>query len=256
LIASRKTGRRRVGHKGAESIVPGNTIESFGAAAELGVEMIELDVLWTEAGAPRLPVAERAPLIVAHDWGDAAGRDPHTLAEALKAFTRPPLDRVEIDCDLKLPGREYDLVAALHDHGLVERSMVSTMYVESLAAVRALEPSLRLGWTYPKVTKPWDRRRWARPAVVGVMAAMRRRLPQLVERRAPELGAAAVWIFHPLISPRLAEVTAELGVELIAWTVDDPARIGELLAIGVDGIVSNDPRLLAPLTRAPAAGAG
>ncbi len=36
---------RRIGHKGADLIRPGNTLESFEAAVEAGVEMIELDVL-------------------------------------------------------------------------------------------------------------------------------------------------------------------------------------------------------------------
>lgn len=245
MIASGGSGLRRVGHKGADAVVPGNRIESFEAAVEIGVEMIEFDVLWTEAGSPKLPAAERAPLVIAHDWGDAAGRNPHSFDEALEAFTRPPLDSVEIDCDLKLPGREYDFVHALREHGLLERAMVSTMYVESLAAIRALEPDLRLGWTYPKVTRPWNRRRWARPAVLASMAAMRARLPKLVERRTPELGAAAIWVFHPLITRGLAQTAAGLGVELIAWTVDDPERIATLRELGVNGICSNDPRLLA-----------
>jgi glycerophosphoryl diester phosphodiesterase len=248
VIASGGSGMRRVGHKGADLIAPGNRIESFEAAVEVGVEMIEFDVLWTESGSPRLPAGERTPLVIAHDWHDAAARTPLTLDQALAAFTRAPLDTVEIDCDLKLPGREYDLVDALREHGLVERAMVSTMYVESLAAIRALEPRLRLGWTYPKVTRPWDRRRWARPAVLAAMAAMRARLPGLVQRRAPELGAAAVWVFHPLITPALARRTAALGVELIAWTVDDSERIAQLHSLGANGICSNDPRLLAALS--------
>ena len=38
-------GLKRIGHKGADSILPGNTLESFEAAVAAGVEMIELDVL-------------------------------------------------------------------------------------------------------------------------------------------------------------------------------------------------------------------
>ena len=36
---------RRVGHKGADLIEPGNTLASFDAALAHGVDMIELDVL-------------------------------------------------------------------------------------------------------------------------------------------------------------------------------------------------------------------
>ena len=245
MIASGGSGLRRVGHKGADAVVTGNTLESFEAAVEIGVEMIEFDVLRTASGSPGLPAAERSPLLIAHDREDAAARSPLTLDEALAAFTRAPLDGVEIDCDLKLPGREGDLVAALHEHELVERAMVSTMYVESLNAIRALEPALRLGWTYPKVTRPWDRRPWARPAVVAAMAAMRARLPRVLERRARGLGAVATWVYHPLISRSLCEAASSAGVELIAWTVDEPSRIAELVELGVGGICSNDPRLLA-----------
>ena len=235
---------RRVGHKGADALIAGNTIASFERAVEVGVEMVELDVLWTRDGAPGMPAAARSPLVLAHDWHDAATRPRLTLGEALDAFTRPPLDRIEIDCDLKLIGREEDLVEALRERGLVERAMVSTMYVESLAAIRAIEPALRLGWTHPPVSRAWDRMVLARPAVIAAIALMRKRFPAEARRRAPEIGAAAIWIYHQLASAELVEVTRELGIELIAWTVDDAARAAELRDLGVSGICSNDPRLL------------
>ena len=43
---------RLVGHKGADLIVPGNTVESFKAAVEAGVDTIEFDV---HLGARRAP---------------------------------------------------------------------------------------------------------------------------------------------------------------------------------------------------------
>jgi glycerophosphoryl diester phosphodiesterase len=238
---------RRVGHKGADAIIPGNTTESFEAAVATGVEMIELDVLWLRDGNPRLPASERTPLVVGHDWRDAADRVPLTLDEALDAFGRPPLDSVEIDCDLKLRGREDELVGALRERGLLERAMVSTMELSSLVLIRELEPSLRLGWTYPRVTRAWDRKRWARPGVITAMLVMRRRLPALARRRFPELGVSAMWIYHPLVSARLISACREEGVELIAWTVDDPERMQKLIGLGVDGICTNDPRLFAEL---------
>jgi len=70
-------GLIRVGHKGADLIAPGNTIPSFEAAAQEGVDVIELDVIWLPDA--HLPLEERAPLVVAHDWHDAERRTPMTV---------------------------------------------------------------------------------------------------------------------------------------------------------------------------------
>jgi glycerophosphoryl diester phosphodiesterase len=232
---------RLVGHKGADTVVRGNTIESFEKAVELGVDTIELDVLWLRDS--HLPLEQRAPLVVAHDWEDAEGRTPLQLTEALDAFLEPPLDKVEIDLDLKLPGREEEIVAALRERGLVERAMISTMELYSLGRILDLEPNLRRGWTYPKVTKDWTSKRWAKPAMMATLVAMRFRLPGLAAEQLPKFNVAAMWVYHPLVSPRLAGICKRAGVELIAWTVDDEPRMRQLVEMGVDGLVSNDPRL-------------
>lgn len=225
----------KVGHKGADSIVPGNTLESFEKAVELGVDIVELDVL-------RLRDQD-FPLVIAHDWHDAAIREPLTLAEALDAFAKPPLDEVEIDLDIKLPGREEEIVAAVRERGLLNRAMVSTMERSTLAKIGELEPGLRRGWTYPRVTKDWASKRWAKAPMLGALAWMRQRLPGLAARELPKMGVEAMWVYHPLVSRQLAKITALARVELIAWTVDDPQRMSKLVAAGVDGICSNDPRL-------------
>jgi glycerophosphoryl diester phosphodiesterase len=237
---------RLVGHKGADAIVPGNTLESFRAAVEAGVDTIELDVIWLRDA--HLPLEQRHPLVVAHDWHDAERRTPLALTEVLDAFREPPLDRVEVDLDLKLPGREEEVVDGLRERGLIERSMVSTMELYSLGRVRELEPALRRGWTYPKVTRDWASKRWARAPMLAAMTVMRRRLPGLAAEMLPKLGVEAMWVYHPLVSARLGRITKLAGVELIAWTVDDPAKMRRLAGLGVDGICSNDPRLFVELS--------
>src|SRR5213076_1178766 len=122
--------------------------------------MIELDVLRPRADfaarddwrrAPAGPVASPGgPLLVAHDWGDAARREPLTLGEVLDAFTRPPLTGVGVDCDLKIAGREDEVVSALRECGLTDRASISTMEVSSLRALRQLDDGIPLGWTVPK----------------------------------------------------------------------------------------------------------
>jgi glycerophosphoryl diester phosphodiesterase len=235
------TGFRRVGHKGADLIAPGNTIDSFIAAVEAGVEMVEFDVLRTRDG----------QLIVAHDYEEAATRQPLGLTDVLDAFCDPPLDEVEFDCDLKLPGREGELAGAIVARDLLDRAMVSTMEQSSLRKLAGIEPDLRLGWTFPKTRRDWTRYGWARAGVRAGLAAMRRRMPALLLEKAPELGVDAVWLYHELVTDRVVEAAESVDVELIAWTVDRPERIWDLVSLGVHGICTNDPRLFHHPPEAP-----
>jgi glycerophosphoryl diester phosphodiesterase len=216
-------------------------VESFRAAVEAGVDTIEMDVLWLPDA--HLPLEQRHPLVIAHDWEDAERRTPLKLTEALDAFLEPPLDRVEIDLDIKLPGREEEIVEALGERGLIERSMISTMELHTLGRILELQPALRRGWTYPKVTKDWTSKRWARGPMLAALVAMRHRLPGLAAQKLPQFGVEAMWVYHPLVTPRLARICKLARVELIAWTIDDLPRMQKLVAMGVDGICSNDPRL-------------
>lgn len=207
--------------------------------------MIEMDVLWLPDS--HLPLEQRAPLVVAHDWEDAERRTPLKLTEALDAFLEPPLDEIEIDLDIKLPGREEEVVEALQERGLVERAMISTMEMHTLKRILELQPALRRGWTYPRVTKDWSSKRWARGPMLAAMVGMRTRLPGLAAQKLPQFGVAAMWVYHPLVTPRLARICDLAEVELIAWTVDELPRMQKLADAGVHGLVSNDPRLFAEL---------
>jgi glycerophosphoryl diester phosphodiesterase len=117
------------------------------------------------------------------------------------------------------------------------------MELYSLGRILELAPELRRGWTYPKVTKDWNSKLWAKPAMPVALAAMRYRLPGLAAQQLPALGVEAMWVYHPLVSSRLARICKLAGVELIAWTVDDEKRMRQLVAAGVAGLCSNDPRL-------------
>ena len=246
---------RRIGHKGADAIAPGNTIPSYEAAVELGVDVIELDIVrpasdfadggdWRRAEAGPAP---GEPLLNAHDWGDARRRDPMTMEEALDAFTLPPLDEVHVDLDLKLAGREDEVVAALRERGLIERAMTSTMEVESVTLLRELAPELHTGWTYPRTTRDWMGSWWGRAAAGSALPMIRRRLPRLAAEMIPRLDVQAMWVFHALASARLVEAAHDAGAELIVWTVDDLERMRKLARLGVDGICTNDPRLFSRL---------
>ncbi|HEX7609503.1 MAG TPA: glycerophosphodiester phosphodiesterase family protein, partial [Solirubrobacteraceae bacterium] len=89
---------RRVGHKGAAHIEPGNTLASFDAALAHRVDMIELDVLSEHRGGGRL--------LVAHDYEDMGSRPALEFADALDHLAGERFAGIEIDVDIKLPGYE------------------------------------------------------------------------------------------------------------------------------------------------------
>src|SRR5919109_211333 len=139
---------RRVGHKGADLIEPGNTPASFDAALAHGVDMIELDVL-PERGGDRL--------VLAHDYEDAARRQPIELARGLAHLASRHFESIEFIVDLKLPGYELFVLEALSEAGLKERSIVSSQFRESLTRIRAADAAVRLGGSVPRARRDYFR---------------------------------------------------------------------------------------------------
>jgi glycerophosphoryl diester phosphodiesterase len=236
---SRSGGRlRRVGHKGADLIVPGNTHASFDAALEAGVDMIEFDVL---------PERDGQRLLLAHDYEDAASRAPHTLEEGLDYLAAQPFDGVELDVDLKLPGYERRVLQALRERGMLERSLISTQIRSSLVAIRAAEPAVRIGWSVPKVKRDPFRSPLTVPAAVVVLHAARSVLPSRAHEAIRAGRCDAIMAHWRLVTARLVSRVQDAGGELYVWTVDELSRLSELEALGVTGVITNDPRLFGAL---------
>jgi glycerophosphoryl diester phosphodiesterase len=57
-------------------------------------------------------------------------------------------------------------------------------------------------------------------------------------------------VYWRLVTPKLVRAVHEAGGELYVWTVDDGERIRRFEAMGVDGVITNDPRLFEPAERA------
>jgi glycerophosphoryl diester phosphodiesterase len=229
---------KRIGHKGADLIAPGNTLASFDAALAAGVDMVEFDVLSENAdGTGRL--------LLAHDGRHL--RDPGVLEldEGLAHFAGEAYGGVELNVDLKLRGYEDRVLAALRAHDLVGRALVSTMEMESLRVLRAAEPALRLGLSVPKVRRDVLASRWTRYPAYAAAGAARRVLPARAARAIRSGAIDALMCHWALVSRRLVTAIGRAGGELYVWTVDDTERIEQMRALGVTGVITNDPRLFA-----------
>jgi glycerophosphoryl diester phosphodiesterase len=226
---------KRIGHKGADHVAPGNTIASFEAALDAGVDMIEFDVLRLRDGR----------LVLAHDYGDAAKREPPTLQEGLDLFASEAYAGVELDVDLKLPGYEGEVVEALRARGLTERALVSSTYLDSMDRLGELAPGLRRGWSVPRAQRDYTKSLLA-PGAYALMRLIRTVLPWRAGSMIRAGRFEAVMAHWLLVSPRLVRSVRRAGGELYVWTVDDGRRIERMEALGVDGVITNDPRLFAP----------
>ena len=229
---------KRIGHKGADLIAPGNTLESFDAALAAGVDMVEFDVLPEH-------VDGSGRLVLAHDFADAARRTPLTLEEGLAHFAQDAWAGVELDVDLKISGYEQRVIDALRSFGLAERALISTMEEDSLRVVRAAAPDIRLGWSVPKVRRNYLANPFTRVPAMAAAQYARRVLPGRATAAIRAGRIDAVMSHWSLVTPRLARAIERVGGELYVWTVDDATRIAALDAIGVTGIITNDPRLFA-----------
>jgi glycerophosphoryl diester phosphodiesterase len=229
---------RRVGHKGADLIAPGNTRASFDAALTAGVDMIEFDVL---------PEHDGDRLVLAHDYEALSSREKVTLDEGLNHLASEAFAGVWLDVDLKLPGYELRVLEALRERGMVERTLVSSMYRSSLSILREAEPTLRLGWSVPNLRHdPFSSPLLVPAAVVGLQV-LRATLPSRAAAAISSGACNALMAQWRLVTPRLVRTVTAAGGELYVWTVDDSDRIRRLERMGVTGVITNDPRLFTEL---------
>jgi glycerophosphoryl diester phosphodiesterase len=237
---------RRIGHKGADHIAPGNTTASFDAALEHGCDMVEFDVLPERADDGEYT----GRLILAHDFKDAAKRTPLTLEQGLDHLAGSAFAGIELDVDLKTHGYEERVVAALRERGMESRTLISTMEVTSLPVVRAASSTIRLGWSVPKVKRNYLAHPATKPLALATVLLLRRTVPRAVSRamRAGEIDA--VMSHFSLVTPHFVRTVNRAGGELYVWTVDDADKIRHFERMGVTGVITNDPRLFDPLTAA------
>jgi glycerophosphoryl diester phosphodiesterase len=247
----------RVGHRGASALAPENTLQALELAVELGCDMLEFDVLDLVDGT----------LVLAHSnnlrevsHGLARGRvrartldalrrfapDLPTLDEAL-AFCAERLPGIGLQLDLKRRGVEQGVVDALRRHYLLERSWVSGFDAPALRRMAELEPELPRSYTLPRdrfgISKRGPLAPVVRHALAGIGASLPRRLPDLLARA----RAGAATLHHSVASKEAIARAHEVGAAVYVWTVDDPGVAERLVRDGVDGIITNDPRIFTML---------
>jgi glycerophosphoryl diester phosphodiesterase len=241
----------RIGHRGAAALEPENTLRSFRRAIELGVDFVELDVL---------ELADRT-LVVAHSddlfeisHGAVAGTVASLPVAALReaAPELPMLDEaldflagagVGIQIDVKQRWSTRAILGALRRHGVVDRSVASSFWRDVVRDLRRGEPALAVGVGYPDDRYGLARRRMLAPLIVPSVAVLGRALPRRLVRWLQSTGASVAMLHWGVVSPEAVRRAHAFGAAVWAWTVNSRPLLERLTDFGVDGVITDDPRL-------------
>ena len=207
----------RIGHRGAARLAPANTLAAIEAALAVGIDAVELDVL---------SVGGR--VVLSHSARELAS-EPVTLDDALELLAQRAPETLVV-ADMKVSGLafERELVDLLRRHEAVPRALAASGSADVLRRVQKLEPALATSLTYPR-GRFFLLKRLALPfRIAGLLEAA---------------GASATTLRHPVISRPVVERCHELGVPVLAWTVNRPSVLARLDALGVDGVITDDPRI-------------
>jgi glycerophosphoryl diester phosphodiesterase len=226
---ARRNGRPlRIGHRGAAALAPENSLEAIQLALELGCDLVEFDVH-----------AVGDALVIAHDRPVEAAGLP-ALADVLDLLRSSGSG---VHLDLKSQGAERPVAEALRRHGLVEQTVVSSFRPTTLRALHAVEPGLRLGRTYPQDRTGLTKRPVFQPPARAIVRVLRRALPRRIEALLAGSGATAAVLYWEVVSEAAVARCHALGAPVLVWTVDDAGLLPWLDEIGVDGVITNDPRI-------------
>jgi glycerophosphoryl diester phosphodiesterase len=228
-----------LGHRGASADAPENTLAAFRRALEAGADGFELDV-WRCATGEAVVIHDadarrtgQSPLRVKDatlsslrelDVGrwrgePFAGERIPTLAEVLEAFPAAVVN-VELKSGrVPDPGLAVEVVRTLRQHRAEPRVVVSAFHAALLGAFRSLAPDVATGFLVSPGAIAW----------AIAVAAVRAIRPTAIHL-ARELATA----------PRI-EAWRKAGVEVLVWTVDEPAELERLTRLGVAALVSNRP---------------
>jgi glycerophosphoryl diester phosphodiesterase len=230
-----------IAHRGASGHAPENTMAAFRRAVALGANFIETD----------LQLSRDARFVAIHD--DTVNRTTNgqgkvhdlTLADLRKLdagswfgseFTGeriPTLEEIlefskknDVVFYLELKpagswGGEHALIGALRESGEVARTLVISFDAAILEALRKIEPTLMTGLLYEgQIDRPLE--------------------------RAVEIGARQLAVRGDLVTPALLAAARKKDLQVVCWTVNQPAHMRLLIEAGVDGIMSDYPdRLVA-----------
>jgi glycerophosphoryl diester phosphodiesterase len=249
---------RVIAHRGASGGYPENTLPAFIAARDLGAPYIELDVHLTCDGR----------VVVAHDddLKRVGGNDgvicEMTLAELSRVdagynFTTDDGGYPFRGRGIRVPELAEVFAACPEQRVIVEIKQSNPSLVERLIAVIDQAGMRRRVLVACEHQAPIDEFRFAAPDIptnfpTNEVAALLMSLPPGAPPFVPRGDAMQIPPAHQgwqMVTPETVAATHRMGVEMHVWTVNKETEMRTLLAMGVDGIITDFPGRLLNLLR-------
>lgn len=226
-----------IGHRGLNTVAPENTLEAIAAAADLGVDGVEIDVRPTRD--------DRLVVFHDRDLSRMAGR-PHRV----DALDGREIGTIDLGHGARIPALE-EVIELCRQRGLFLNVELKRDVPSRRKLVRAVARCLgRQGRRLAVVVSSFDPamladfRRRAPQIPVGVLYASRHRW---VRRLAAPLKAAALHPDHRLLRAADLRAAHAAGRRVMCWTVNSEQAARRLLDMGVDGVMTDDPERLLPI---------
>lgn len=256
-----------IAHQGGEHLRPSNTLAAFEHAVDLGVDVLEMDVHGTadnelvlihDATVDRttdgtgnvneLTLAEIKALDAGHYWTDNDGASyPYrgqgitipTLDELITTFPHMPLN---IEIKQKEPSIAAQLCQLLQQHDLTEQVLIASFHETAMNEFRAACPTVATSMVQAEIVPFFVL------SALFLGATYQASVPfvQVPEYR----GGLVPWGDLRVVNGRFVRDAQRQNVEVHVWTVNETADMERMLALGVDGIITDRPdRLLSLLNR-------
>ncbi len=232
-----------------------NSLGAFQAAVDLGVDSLELDVHRTRDGVMVVhhdPDLEDGRKLADLDYAELPplpdGQQIPRLAQVADLARRTG---IRMSVELKEEGYERAAAFELASHVPMSQVELISFSRKSIAEIEQFDPAIRTGLLEPRLPV-WLRNSAFYPAALWVMDKLDWH-PSL--RAAAKVGADFVSVEHRMATDKFVAAAHERSLPVMAWTVDDTARMAELVQNGVDGIVTDRPDLALQLRDGAAVGA-
>jgi glycerophosphoryl diester phosphodiesterase len=241
-----------IAHQGGDGLWPSNTMFAMEQAAEMGVDVLEMDIHQTADGTlvvmhdetvdrttdgngqiKEMTLAELKELDAGHNWTDDDGQTyPYrgqdiTVPTLEEIFARFPNYRMVIEIKQSAPSITEPFCDLIREYGMEEKVIVGSFSQDVVNEFRQVCPEVATSAGQTEVITFF---------ILSSLFLENIYTPEALALQIPETRSGIT-----VLTNRLIEAAHKRGMEVQVWTIDDQEDQKRILEMGVDGIMTDRP---------------